>query len=266
MRWTSFRLRCALAAMCLHPLNVTAAGKQNLDVGLIEFVPLVTFTNQEPGGPIFEYAQDILRAADLPLKFHLLSINRSLEQLRSHHIDLVLTLFKTKEREAYVRFSAQPLLTFNSGFCTNGDYQKKPLDLTSRLAHVRGTVIPPALQKLELIPVTGENAQIRMLQMLIKGRVQAIYSPQPEIFIMAAHQAQIKISLTCYEISKSRMPIYFGYSRDLPQHLLEKLENAFQKKLSAEDFDAFLKRRLVEAGIKPPLIHDIDVSYLLPTP
>lgn len=265
MRWTSFCLSCAFV-MCLHPLKLAAAEKQFFDIGLIEFVPLITFTNQEPGGPIYEYAQDILQATDLPLTFHLLSINRSLEQLRSHSIDLVLTLFKTTEREAYVRFSAQPLLTLNSGFCTNADFQKKPLDRTSRLAHVRGTVLPPALQKMERIPVTGDNAQIRMLQMLIKGRVQAVYSPKPEIFIMAAHQAKIKVSLTCYEISKSRMPIYFGYSRNLPQQYLERLENAFQKKVSTEDFDAFLNRRLVEAGIKPPVIHELDLSYLLPIP
>lgn len=262
MRWTRFILKFFLVATCLPLPSARTYGEQTLNVGLIEFIPLVTFTNHEPGGFIFDYAQDILRAADLPLKYHLLSINRSLEQLRGHHLDLVLTLFKTADREVYVRFSAQPMLLFGSGFCTNAAYQKKPLSPTSRLVHVRGTVIPPVLQKLELIPVTGEKAQIRMLQMLTKGRVQAAYSPHPEILIMAAHQAQIKATLSCYEIRNHRMPIYLGYSRTLPLPLVQKMENALQKKLQTESFENFLKRRMIERGIDPPIIHAIDVSDL----
>lgn len=262
MRWTDFILKWLLLATCLPFFSTRAYGERDLNVGLIEFMPLVTFTNQVPGGLIFEYAQDILKAADLPLKYHLVSINRSLEQLRGHDLDLVLTLFKTPERESYVKFSAQPMLSFGSGFCTNAAFQKKPLNLNNRLVHVRGTVIPPPLQKLELVPVTGENAQIRMLQMLTKGRVQAVYSPHPEILIMAAHQAHIKATLSCYEIRNHRMPLYLGYSRDLPLSLVQKMENALQKKLQAESFDGFLKRRMIESGLNPPVIHLIDASDL----
>lgn len=251
-----------LAAACLAPRNVSANEQQHLDVGLIEFIPLVTFTNQEPGGLIFEYTQDILQASGMPLKFHLVSINRSLEQLRGDHLDVVLTLFKTAEREPFVRFSVQPVLSLGSGFCTSVDLRIKPLTHKSRLVHVSGTVIPPSLRNLELLPVTGEKAQIRMLQMLVKGRVQAIYSPHPETLMMAAHQANIKVSLSCYEIKNSRMPVYLGFSRNLPLRTVRKLEDALNKKLRAEMFDAFLKRRLAERGITPPTVRVIDPSEL----
>ncbi len=262
MAWDRYNWRLLLVAACLTPSHLCALEKQSLNVGLIEFIPLVTFTNQEPGGLIFEYTQDVLQAANLPLRYHLVSINRSLEQLRGHHLDLVLTLFKTADREPFVRFSDQPVFTFASGFCTNVELQSKPLTVKSRLVHVRGTVIPPALRHLELLPVTGDKAQIRMLQMLIKGRVQAIYSPHPEILIMAAHQSQIKTSLVCYEIKNSRMPIYLGFSKSLPLPIVRKMEEALQKKRLTETFDAFLRRRLSETGITPPTIQIIDASEL----
>jgi hypothetical protein len=262
MRWKAFILNCCFILACPPLSSPCAYGQHNLNIGIIEFIPLMTFANNEPGGLIFEYAQDIIRAAELTPRYHLVSINRSLEQLRGDHLDLVLTLFKTPERESFIRFSSLPILSFGSGFCTNAAFQKKPLNLSSRLVHVRGTVIPPELRKLELVPVTGEKAQIRMLQMLIKGRVQAVYSPQPEILIMAAHQAMIKAELSCYELKDHRMPVYLGYSRKLPLALVQKLESALQQKLQIESFEGFLRKRMIERGISPPIIHMIDASDL----
>jgi len=255
-------LHSILSSTLLLESAARADGKQRLDVGLIEFVPLVSYDNMQPDGLIFEYAHDILLSANLPLNYHLVSIARSLEQLRSNHLDLVLTLFKAPEREVYTRYSSQPLLWLNSGFCTITDIRKKSLSLSTRLVHVRGTVLPPALQTLVLVPVSGDNAQLRMLQMLLKGRVDAIYSPKPEVIMLAAYQAKIAAPLTCYELKNSRMPVYLGFSKGLTATLVQKIEVALQKKIQTEDFDAFLRRRMIEAGTTPPAVELIAPSEL----
>ncbi|HYX37710.1 MAG TPA: transporter substrate-binding domain-containing protein [Oligoflexus sp.] len=229
-----------------------------LKVGLIEFGPLVVYNSNQAGGLLIDYARPILEQAGMPLIFQNLSIDRSLEELKNNQLDLVLTLFKTPERERWVQFSRQPLLTVANGFCTESDIELRPLTAESRLAHVRGTVVPPALQFLKRVPVSGDKAQIRMVQMLSKKRVEAIYSPKPEILMFVAHEAGLGQSLFCYELRKSRIAIHIGFSKDLPASTIQKIEESLERKIQDEAFDDYLGKRLQSIGAKKPVLKEFD--------
>ncbi len=231
-------------------------------VGLFEYNPLVIYENTEPGGPLFDYATRILQHAGMSPRYHEVSIERSLQELRNKRLDMVLTLFKTPERDSFVHFRERPLLSVGSGFCTRFDIRKMPLKLSSRLAHVSGTIIPMALKGMVQRPVSGNDAQIRMLQLILNGRVDVIYNPKPEILIVAARQAHISIKLYCYELKNSKMPIYFGFSRDLPMEITQRIEESLKKSLQKESFDQYLKKRWAKAGIAYPPVSEIDPSHL----
>ncbi|MDQ3232751.1 MAG: transporter substrate-binding domain-containing protein [Pseudobdellovibrionaceae bacterium] len=233
-----------------------------LRVGWFGYDPLVIYKEAEPGGPLFDYAKRILEHAGMTPQYHEVSIKRSLEELRNKRLDMVLTLFKTPERESFVHFSERPLLSVGSGFCARFDIRKKPLKVSSRLAHVSGTVIPVALKGMVQLPVSGNDAQIRMLQLMQTGRVDLIYNPKPEILIVAARLAHISIKLHCYELKNSKMPIYFGFSRDLPIEITQRIEESLKKALQKESFDQYLKKRWAKAGIAYPSVSLIGPSHL----
>ncbi|WP_141732767.1 substrate-binding periplasmic protein [Oligoflexus tunisiensis] len=265
MRWISGIFTGLLLLFpFLDTLDSRAEEKRSLDVGLIEFNSLATIEGQQADGLIVEYARDILLAANLPLQYQAVSIGRSLEQLRSNRLDLVLMLFRTPERAAYTRYSRLPLLWLNVGVCTRTELHKQPLASSSRLVHVRGALLPSVLRDLPRLPVSGENAQLRMLQMLLKNRVDAIYTPKPEALLLAAHQAGIEAALHCYEFKNIRMAMHLGFARNLPADVVQRLEDALQKKLQTESFENFLERRLAENGIASPPLELIDPMEILP--
>lgn len=236
--------------------------KPTLRVGMIEYDPLVIYHDKEPEGLVFEYARGILQNAGLPLSYHSVSVNRSIEQLKNHNLDMTLSLYKTREREKFIQFSKKPLLHLSNGFCTRVPIQQKPLTMASRLAYVRGIALPTALTGLVKFPVSGENTRQRMLQMMLKDRVDAVQSLMPELMILAAHTAKMELTQHCYEIKNSRKPIYFAFSKSLAGPIRRKLDEGLQKKLQEEDFDSFVKRRFVEAGIGQPKVQIIDPAQL----
>lgn len=228
----------------------------SIRVGLIEFSPLVSFDQDKPSGPLFDYAMEIFQNAGFKFSFQQVSINRSLEELKANNLDLVLTLFKSPEREAYVQFSQKPLLISAMGVCSLDDLDSKILDKTTRVAHIRGTIIAKSLQGLQLFPVNGEKSQLRMLQMLIKKRVDLIYSPKPEVILLTALDAGISQTLHCYNLKDVRLPIHIGFSKQLlPEHRA-RLDQSLKAMIEKEDFDVYLQKRLMKMGVSSPLLKE----------
>jgi hypothetical protein len=84
----------------------------------------------------------------------------------------------------------------------------------------------------------------------------------PGLMVLAAHRAKMNINLNCYELKHSRQPVYLGFSKSVRKDIRIKMEEALQKKLQAEDFEGFMKRRFQESGIKYPVVEVIDPSQL----
>ena len=233
-----------------------------LKVGLIEFFPLVIFEKDKPHGLLLDFAMNIFKKANVDPDFRQMSINRSLEELKINKLDMVLTLFKTEERQEFVRFTKDPLLVAEVGICTLLDLNHSALTSNMRLVHVQGTILPATLQKLKLFPINSEKVQIRMLQMLIKNRIDAIYSPLPEVIHFAARDLKFKQPLHCYHIKNESMPIYFGFSAKIDPLLFNKIEKVLQKSIQEEDFDQFLQKKLLKAGITYPPVGVYNASNI----
>jgi ABC-type amino acid transport substrate-binding protein len=248
----------------MSPVSATEQ-RRLLNVGVIEYLPLVSFESNKPEGPLFQYAQGFLKGLDQPLNFEEVSINRALVQLKSQQLDVVLTLFKDAQRESQIAFSKYPLLSVSAGFCMLKNRHESPLRSSSVIAHVQGTLIPKEIRGLTLLAVSGGKVQLRMLQMLQKGRVAAIYSPKPEVLILANAQARMGLNLICYEIRNTRQAIYLGYAKGLSQALTERIDEALHQKLLEESFDSFLRRHLQETGLAQPHI-EIIPPEVLPAP
>lgn len=256
-----------LGIVCLLSMSPASAKEQQrpLHVGVIEYFPLVSFESNKPKGPLIQYVQGFLKNLDQPLNFEDVSINRALVQLKSKQLDVVLTLFKDSQRETQIAFSKYPLLSVSAGFCMLKNRHESPLRSSSVMAHVQGTPIPKEIRGLQLLAVSGGKVQLRMLQMLQKGRVAAIYSPKPEILILANVQARMGLNLICYEIRNTRQAIYLGYAKGLPQAITGRIDEALHQKLLEEDFDSFLRRHLQETGLAHPNI-EIIPPELMPAP
>jgi ABC-type amino acid transport substrate-binding protein len=236
--------------------------RKALHAALIDYYPLMSFRNNQPEGLIFEYVDDILRSAGMPLQYSGVSINRAVELLRTRQVDVVVSLYKTAERSKFVRYSQKPLLALPDGVCTLSPLRQKALSSQSRLGYVQGTVVPQELQFMVQSPVSGENSQLRMLQMMEKGRLDAIHSPMPAVMILAAHLAGLNLKQYCYELKDYRRHVYLAFSKSTSREIVRKIDEALLKKIQTENFDSFMKRRFAETGIKHPEIERIDVAQL----
>ncbi|WP_141733907.1 substrate-binding periplasmic protein [Oligoflexus tunisiensis] len=263
----SFGVFCRASVEAAPQEKKSAVGVPlQLNVGMMEYHPFLIPDDDGPKGLIIEYTQDMLASLELPLTFQTVPINRSVEQLRNQQLDIMLVLYKTPDREKSVLYAQEPLLHLGQGFCTAVPMELKPLHAGSRLAYVRGTVIPKALQGMTQFPVAGDRAQERMLQMLHKGRVDAVHSPMPGVLVLAAQHANIQVALHCYEIKNTRLPVYLGFSKGLPTALKRKLEIMQQKRIAKEDFDTFVKRRFMSQGFTYPPVTFIESSQLPQAP
>jgi hypothetical protein len=80
--------------------------------------------------------------------------------------------------------------------------------------------------------------------------------------ILAAHHAGLNLKQYCYELKGQRRPVYLAFSKLVSKDVVRKIDEALQKKVQAEDFDTFMKRRFIESGIQNPGIEVIDVAQL----
>jgi hypothetical protein len=115
-------------------------------------------------------------------------------------------------------------------------------------------------------PVSGEKAQERMLQMLMKGRVDLIQAPMPEVMIFAAHRVGYPIQLFCYELKGTRIPVFVAFAKSVSRTIVSKFDAALQRKIAVEDFERYRQRRFEELGIRTQELEVLDPSEFMVRP
>jgi hypothetical protein len=104
----------------------------------------------------------------------------------------------------------------------------------------------------QLIPVAPTDVTKRLLELLEKDRVDAIFYANPEI--LGLFQAELKgpLELECRLLEDANAAVYMAFSKSLPAHIEARLNSSLKKLKVRKDFARHLQN----------LLETIDVSHL----
>ncbi len=227
-----------------------------LRIGFIDYHPIVVNTQKGPAGYLVEYVKPIFEKAGLTPHWRQLATHRALIQLQQGQLDSFFTLLKTPERAALVDYSSVPLIQAQSAVCSKPGVIQLPAKKVLRIAHFLSTVIPKPLQSHDLIPVTPEEVTQRMLTMLEKDRVDAIFYVYPEVLALSLAHTKTALQLECHVFKEFSMDVYMGYSKSMTAGIRKKLDAALVEQVKSHDFRTYIDSLLKEARIKN--FHKID--------
>ncbi len=225
-------------------------------IGFIDYHPIVINNPKGPNGYLVEYVKPIFEKSGLTPNWRQLATHRALIQLQQGQLDTFFTLLQTAERAALVDYSSVPLIHAQSAVCSKPGAIQLPSKKALRIAHFLSTVIPKALQSHDLIPVTPEEVTQRMLTMLEKDRVDAIFYVYPEVLALSLAQTKSDLKLECHVFKEFSMDVYMGYSKLMNIGMRRKLDAALVEQVSAHDFRTYINSLLKEARVKN--FHKID--------
>lgn len=240
------KLWAQLAALLL----ATQALAEPLRIGYIDYHPIVHKTDKGPVGYLVEYMKPIFAKAGYTPEWRDLPTHRALIQLQQGQLDVFLTLLHTPERAQQINYSEVPIFQAQSAVCSKPGAFQVPPRSPLRIAHFLSTVIPPALQAHELVPVTPEEVTQRMLTMLDKGRIDAIYYVYPEVLALSLAATNTRLELECRVFQEFSMHVYLGISKKLPADRQRRLNEALRKEKALHDFRTYIDSLLRSANVK----------------
>lgn len=226
------------------------ANSESLRISFIDYHPIVSNTPDGPTGYLIEFARPILDKAGLTPDWRQLPTHRGLIQLQHGQLDVIFTLLRSPEREQLVNYSRVPLFQAQSAVCSKPGIIRMPLNRPLRIAHFLSTLIPKPLQSHDLVPVTPEEVTQRMLTMLEKGRVDAVYYVYPEVLALSLAQTKSQMSLECHVFKELSTDVYMGYSKKMPAEKRKKLDEALVEQTASHDFRTYIDRFIKDANIR----------------
>lgn len=231
-------------------LIASQALAEPLRIGYIDYHPIVHKTDKGPAGYLVEYMKPIFEKAGLTPEWRDLPTHRALLQLQQGQLDAFLTLLHTPERAQQINYSEVPIFQAQGAVCSKPGAFQLPPRFPLRIVHFLSTVIPPALQAHDLVPVTPEEVTQRMLTMLEKGRIDAIYYVYPDVLALSLATTNTPMELECRVFQEFGMHVYMGFSKKLSADRQRRLNKALLEEKELHDFRTYIDSLLKYANVK----------------
>ncbi len=227
-----------LVFLLLWPYRIAKAG--TIQLGYIEYHPVVSKTEQGPKGPLIDYVSEVFKDAQVTPQWVELSVDRGLFQLQQGQLNAFLGLVKTPAREKLISFSTVPMYEAQSAVCTKSGHLQLPLKNPLRIAHFLSTILPESIRQHKLLPVTPDDATRRMLVMLDRERIDAMFYVNPEILTLYLTDMNSDLSLDCYVFTHLSMHVYMAYGKNLFLAVQKRLDASLMKAKSKRSFVDFM--------------------------
>lgn len=194
---------------------------ETLVVGYFEVPPHVV---HQVNGPPTGAAVDLFMAVTekmgvTDIRFEQLPLARLLRQLQSGQTDVALFIAKTPEREATFFYPKQPFYVAQPSVVVSS---------TSPLLHIKsvtdilpltigvmsGVVLSASMREpgLKLFNVSGGDVYSRSLQMLGRGRLDAVYCPDPKVLFSAAESLGMQEKIRILKLPDAGNGTYYAFS------------------------------------------------------
>lgn len=215
-------MRRVLAALLLLLAASGARSQEPLHIATGGFRPVAYMENGHPTGALVDVLTEAARRAGLPIEIHLLPWARCMEEVRLGRMDALFPSFRTPQRDFYLSFPEEVLLTETMGWFYKagspvpnlGDDPRRALGY--KIGVVNRTSLGPKLDSfLQGNPapiVESANDAVGVVRLLAGGRVDLAAGFDQSIWA-EARQNNLQDQIRELSPLVEEVPAYLAFTR-----------------------------------------------------
>lgn len=241
-----------LLSLLLLATNQVWSAEPVLRVAYFELAPHVVANRaQGASGPAVDFLQDIARRMGVQLRFdeEALPLDRLLYQLRLGEVDIALALGKSPEREQFLRFPGKPFFLMQPALMVRKESSLREIRSAADLRKLSIGVysqgyLSPLMRTpgLRIEKLHGSDLVARNLEKMLKGRIDAAYSPDALDLESAALSLGGAERFRLLLLPESSQGLYTAFSQKTDPELVRRYERALA---ASEPY-----RKLLERGFR----------------
>lgn len=217
-----------------------------INIGIIDYPPHLDFSqNKTKTAPLVKFINRAFSQKGFTIEFVKLPGERANKLLQSGDIDLLLPIDKYEKTNTYLSI---PVFHATPGLCFKKENFIPILSATHRL---KGLTIgvPAGTKPLEiieksgglLIPIKGNDATQRGIELTQRGRIKAVYHPSPQKVYHSKNPSYKE--LACSYFHGYSTPLYIGVSNKLDKVLLNEIDKVYVDAMKVESYEYFFAKR-----------------------
>jgi len=219
-----------------------AVTSQTIKIGVVDYPPHVNFNEELDKSPLIKYMNSVLLPLNYPLEYIKLPRVRASVELEEGRVDILMPIPVIKDT---IMTLSSPLFYAIPGLCFKKENFIPILSATHRfndlmIGFPANSSLVFALKdsKANLIPLMGENAVNRGIELTQRGRFDAFYHPSP---VQVYHRNTPKYKeVACSYFHGYSTPIYVAVAN---VQIYKLLNTAYQKALSEQSYEYYFANR-----------------------
>jgi len=222
-----------------------SASSQSLRIGFIDYPPHISFDVALEKKPLYQYMNSVLLPIGFDTEYVKLPRERAAIELFKGRIDILLPVSLD---DSTLKTLTSPIFHSVPGLCFKKENFIPILSAAHRFNELTIGVplgIPLVLtltnSSAKIIPLKGENAISRGIEMIQRGRFDAFYHPSPSKVYHRKNPFYKEVA--CSYFHGYSTPIYVAVSKSMPTQKFNLINNAYQKALVKKSYEYYFARR-----------------------
>lgn len=251
----SFRHKVLLLCFALGMCQTPIANAQDFAVGYFELPPhAMRATPSQPQGVAIEYFQRIAERMGLEhVTFSQYPLPRLLKMLEEGHLQMILIMGKTAEREARFIYPANPMLTTSPVLALLKQHPLQHVQTIEDLLPLKIGVwqdgyFSPLLRnkQLHLVSLSGDQVVLKGLRMTVAGRIDGFYFP--DIYSAQSEAAKYGMleQLKILPLPEQKVELYSVFSKASAAANAHAYEQALRQTQAEQPYQQLLEERLAD--------------------
>ncbi len=219
-----------------------AAISQTIKIGIVDYPPHINFNEELNKSPLIKYMNSVLLPLNYSFEYVKLPRVRASLELEEDRIDILMPIPVVKNT---IMTLSSPIFHAIPGLCFKKENFIPILSATHRfndlvIGYPANSSLVFVLEnsKANLIPLMGENAVNRGIELTQRGRFDAFYHPSP---VQVYHRNTPKYKeVACSYFHGYSTPIYIAVAN---VKIYKLLNSAYQKSLSKQSYEYYFANR-----------------------
>lgn len=242
-----------LTGLC-HTLAAEESTSEKLRVGFFDIPPHAYPPTENVQGTAIRFFDQIAAQMGVEVEYVYYPLAHVLFMLKSDRVDAVLMLAKNESRSQEFVYPTAPMFTTTPAIAVLSDSELKTIDQVIKKDSLtigvwRGGYHSPTLDKNKntIIELTGNNIASRGLEILARGKIDALFSPDSYPIIYAAKKNDMGKKITIFPIINEPIEVYSVFSKKSGKIYIKRYNDALVKVKKQNTYENLLKQHAANA-------------------
>lgn len=225
---------------------------EKITVGFFDIPPHAYPPTEKAHGTSMQFFDLVAAQIGLEVEYVYYPLAHVLVMLETNRIDAVLMLAKNEARQKDFVYPSAPMYTTIPAIAVLSDSELKTIDQVVKANSLtigvwRGGYHSPTLDKNKntIIELTGNNIASRGLEILARGKIDALFSPDSYPIIYAANKNDMGKKITIFPITDEPIEVYSVFSKKSAATYLKRYEDALITVKKQTTYETLLKQHAI---------------------